>query len=208
MVETPDKINYKPLNNHYYAMRHGQSMANCAGIIVSHPDNGIKNYGLSSEGKQQVRQSLSLCTLEASTLVFCSDFKRTQETAGLVHEILGCHADIEMNTRLRERNFGQLELGSDQRYPEIWRADLMDVNHNLHRVESVGSVLKRATQVIDDLEQRFKNETCLLVAHGDILQILQTAFYQLPASQHRDLPHLNTAEIRLLNRQISDAQIN
>eukprot|EP01046_Picozoa_sp_COSAG06_P119039 COSAG06_NODE_66267_length_254_cov_2.548387_1_plen_58_part_01 len=40
------------------------------------------------------------------------------------------------------------------------------------------------------------------VAHGDILQILQTAFEQdpdIPPSLHRTLPHLENAAPRLLN---------
>jgi hypothetical protein len=42
------------------------------------------------------------------------------------------------------------------------------------------------------------------VAHGDILQILQTAFEQdpdIPPSLHRTLPHLENAAPRLLNHR-------
>ena len=39
----------------------------------------------------------------------------------------------------------------------------------------------------------------VLVAHGDVLQILQTAFEELAPGQHRSLPHLPNAELRLLN---------
>ena len=38
-------LNIDRLNNRYFAMRHGHSMANHQGIIVSHPDNGRDNYG-------------------------------------------------------------------------------------------------------------------------------------------------------------------
>ena len=45
---------------------------------------------------------------------------------------------------------------------------------------------------------RFADTTVLLVSHGDALQILQTAFHRMDASRHRQLDHLDTAEIRLL----------
>jgi len=53
-------------------------------------------------------------------------------------------------------------------------------------------------QLVLDCEGHLNGETCLLIAHGDILQILQTVFYGLPAARHRELPHLETAEVRLL----------
>ena len=43
-----------PLKNRYFAMRHGQSEANAAGIIVSDPANGCPRYGLTPLGRQQV----------------------------------------------------------------------------------------------------------------------------------------------------------
>ncbi len=48
-------------------------------------------------------------------------------------------------------------------------------------------------------EQVAKNETILLVSHGDILQILQTAFAGIRSGLHRTLPHLETAQLKRLN---------
>jgi hypothetical protein len=39
----------------------------------------------------------------------------------------------------------------------------------------------------------------ILVAHGDVLQILQTAFEGVDPREHRSLPHLPNAELRWLN---------
>jgi hypothetical protein len=54
------------------------------------------------------------------------------------------------------------------------------------------------TELIVGLEQRFVDTILLLVSHGDALQILQTAFAGRDASEHRQLQHLQTAEIRPL----------
>lgn len=42
------------LHNTYLIVRHGQSEANVEGIVVSKPENGCGNYGLTSTGREQV----------------------------------------------------------------------------------------------------------------------------------------------------------
>jgi len=189
------------LKNQYYVMRHGQSLANIAGLIVSHSDNGLNDYGLSDEGRQQVIKGIATSNLNANTHVFSSDFKRARETAEIVHQQLNCKHENIFDERLRERYFGDFELGPDRLYPEIWAMDKSDHGHAEHNVETVQSVAKRALAVVFDFEKHFDNEVCLIIAHGDILQILQTAFYNLPAHRHRELPHLETAEVRSLQPQ-------
>ncbi len=181
-------------------MRHGQSLANTAGLIVSHPENGVNNYGLSDKGRQQVEAGINDGALPATIRLFSSDFMRALETADIVHQRLGCIQPVTFDKRLRERHFGELELGPDTRYPEIWALDQHYPDHCEHGVESVNSVIQRASTVILEYEEKFQSETCLLVAHGDILQILQTAFSGIPATHHRQLPHLETAEIRELKQ--------
>ena len=58
--------------------------------------------------------------------------------------------------------------------------------------------MRRATEVVWSLESYYDDQTFLLVAHGDTLQILLTAFKKYPASRQRELKHLETAEIRPL----------
>lgn len=176
-------------------MRHGQSLANKAGLIVSHPQNGLNDYGLSDKGRQQVEAGIIDSALPATTHIVSSDFKRALETAEIAHQMLNCHHQIEFDMRLRERHFGDLELGPDNRYPEVWAFDRHSANHQEYGVESVSSVIQRACAVVLDCEKNFNKETCLLIAHGDILQILQTVFYGLAPNRHRELAHLETAEI-------------
>jgi broad specificity phosphatase PhoE len=59
-------------------------------------------------------------------------------------------------------------------------------------------VRRRGLDVIEKLERQFDNEVILLVSHGDMLQILLTAFFEIPAEQHRSLPHHKQAEIKSL----------
>jgi glucosyl-3-phosphoglycerate phosphatase len=186
------------LSNNYYAMRHGQSKANVEGIIVSHPENGVKDrYGLTDLGKEQVRISAERSSLGTDTLIFCSDFSRAAQTANIVQKALNC-APPQPTILLRERFFGDLEMQDNANYQKVWDKDKQDPGHTEHGVESVNSVLDRATKLIAELEQTYKDKDILLISHGDCLQILQTGFQKVSSSAHRELEHLKTAEIRQL----------
>ena len=119
---------------------------------------------------------------------------------------LGCRTQIETDVRLRERNFGELELGPDTAYQSVWQQDELDPEGNFRAGESANQVMARVSALILELEQRHANATLLLVSHGDALQILQTAFARRDASEHRQLQHLQTAEIRLPTRIDPDAR--
>ena len=196
-----DLIRLPVLRNNYYVMRHGQSLANTAGIIVSDPQNGIDNYGLSELGREQVKSSIDRSLLQPDTCIVSSDFKRARETAEIVQQNMIHECPIWFEQKLRERNFGKLELGPDTRYVEVWENDRQDTETNSFDAESVHSVARRAAEVVIEFEKRLQEKSCLLIAHGDILQILQTVFSGISATLHRELPHLETAEIRLLKIQ-------
>jgi len=189
------------LKNRYFALRHGKSEANLLGIILSNPAEGVPKYGLTDEGKAQVRASaeraLADGLLGAETIIISSDFKRAIETARITQEVLGA-APIQLTDRLRERSFGFHEGKSNERYQLVWNDDAKDPTHTVESVESVESVLERATSLILEQEEQFEGKTFLLVSHGDTLQILQTAFAGVSGAKHRSLPHLETAEIREL----------
>ena len=190
-------------NNHYFVMRHGQSLANIKGLIVSKPENGTVAYGLSDKGKEQVRKSLVSdewlnLKLDSAVRIISSDFKRAHETATIVSSKLKTTCKVLTDSRLRERDFGDFELQSDVNYQKTWAADAVSSAHTNNSVESADAVMQRTTLLIIDLEKKYSAETFLLVAHGDTLQILQTAFAKQAASKQRELNHLETAEIREL----------
>lgn len=190
------------LKNTYFALRHGESMANVEGLIVSTPENGVPKYGLSDEGRAQVTKSVTSAKanneLDASTRIVSSDFKRAHESAEIALQILASKVAIELNARLRERDFGDFELMDNTHYQIVWDNDAVDSSHTIDNAESADSVMQRATELIISLEKKYQGETFLLVAHGDTIQILQTAFKQYPASKQREMVHLETAEIRKL----------
>lgn len=191
----------KTLSNRYFVIRHGKSEANAQEIILSHPDEGTTAFGLVDEGREQVRSSVEKAkaqgVLDSSTIVISSDFTRCRETAEIAREILGA-GPVQLTPKLRERYFGNYERQSNENYQKVWDIDKDDHHHKEENVESAMEVQDRVTSLITELEQKYSGQKILLSSHGDALQILQTGFEKVPAAKHRDLPHLNTAEIREL----------
>lgn len=190
-----------PLKNTYVLMRHGRSIANDEGIIISDPKKGISGYGLSTTGKEEAlnasKDAKEMNTLDSGVIIFSSDFARTRETAEIVANTLEAAAPT-LTPKLRERFFGEWDGKENSNYEKIWSNDEQDSNHTASGVESVSDVLDRATELIEELERTYTGKTILLVSHGDTLQILQTAFANTEPSAHREINHLHTAEIRTL----------
>ena len=181
-------------------MRHGQSLANLQQVIVSHPQNGVDAYGLSEHGMMQARESVQACSrFNSNLLIVSSDFRRARETAEIAHEFLGSTNSLQLDQRLRERNFGEWELTPDSAYPLIWARDEVNPENDERGVESPNQVMARVTALVRDYEQKYAGATILLISHGDALQLLLTAFSKQDASEHRRQQHLETAEIRALS---------
>ena len=226
------------LRNEYYALRHGWSKANEAGIIVSRIDSGARlEYGAFSvwEGAFQVSRRWRTVGLHAveqtregqttsyraglhatgreqasaageafrdivgdrPVAILSSDFSRTFDTAKIVANAVD--ADVEAEPALRERDFGDFELGPNTAYEAVWEQDAIDATHTAWGVEAATAVLSRAAGAVRRVEETAREgHAVLLVSHGDCLQILQTAFAGVDVAAHRSLPHLETCELRRL----------
>ncbi|WP_372806282.1 histidine phosphatase family protein [Pontiella sp.] len=189
----------KPLKNRYYAFRHGESLANVEGIIVSDPAVGTVKYGLSENGRHQVRESISSAgEFDSDALIVSSDFKRTAETAEIIREVLGA-APVVFDTRLRERFFGAWEGASHENYSLAWKKDAYDPDRVFNGAESTNSVRERMWAVVEAMEEAHSGRQIILVSHGDPLMLLNTAFEGMDSRSHRSLPYFKTAGWRRLN---------
>jgi probable phosphoglycerate mutase len=186
--------------NSYLIMRHGESVANAKGVIVSDPAIGCKDFGLTQQGSEQVVASVLAHTGEAITKIICSDFLRARQTAELIAQSLNLPSP-QQDTGLRERFFGSWEGKSDEHLQGIYQRDEITEKQVDDGVESTEAILQRGIKVLERLEHRHQGHVILLVSHGDILQILRTAFVGKPPRQHRSLPHHETGEIRWLVSQ-------
>lgn len=196
------------LNNTYIAIRHGQSEANIARIHSGNQDCGALSYGLTPEGKEQIRNAVSSMKAFVDTddvVLISSAFLRTQESAAIVQEVLGIDS-VMIDRRIGERGAGSLE--GYQSTPEEKRAfggyirgrDAEDDFNLTLGLESPAMVMARVTACIKDLEDRYSGKTIILVSHHDTLKILRTAFLKERPGSYHQLEKLSNAGVIHLNR--------
>ncbi len=185
------------MQNRYFLMRHGESQANKADLIISDPQVGCKLYGLTTRGREQVRDSVKASGLPAQTKIVSSDFKRAKDTAKIARETLGA-AEVLIEPGLRERYFGKLDGHSGQRYEEVWAVDKVELANTPFGAESPLYLARRLQKTMTKLEQRFQNQTVLLVSHGDPLRFLQILMADRSLKEHATIAFFKPAEIRPL----------
>ncbi len=185
--------------NTYLLMRHGTSIANEEGIIISNTLDGVSMFGLTDVGKKEVVKSAQSALenelLNKDVVIFSSDFLRARETAEITSKVLGVNSII-FTKKLRERFFGNFDKTNNSNYDNVWNKDVINENQTADGVESVASVLYRVTELIKYLENNYEHKKILLVSHGDTLQILQSMFTNTNPSKHRSLKSIHPAEIR------------
>ncbi|XP_004140403.1 uncharacterized protein LOC101220672 isoform X1 [Cucumis sativus] len=174
------------LRNRYWILRHGKSIPNEKGLIVSSTENGIlPEYQLAPEGVEQARlagvqflKELKENSILLENVRICySPFSRTIHTAKVAASVLNLPFEgpqCKMIENLRERYFGpSFELLSHDKYEEIWALDEEDAFKRPEGGESVEDVASRLAKAILEIESLFQGCAILVVSHGDPLQIVQ-----------------------------------
>ncbi|KAK9051888.1 hypothetical protein SSX86_028516 [Deinandra increscens subsp. villosa] len=176
------------MGNRYWVLRHGKSIPNETGVIVSSMENGkLEKYKLASEGVNQAQLAGELFLKELqengipleNVRICYSPFSRTTHTAEVVASVLNLSLggpQCKVYEDIRERYFGpSFELQSHDKYSEIWDLDEKDPFMKPEEGgESVADVVSRLTSALVQIESEFQGCAILIVSHGDPLQILQT----------------------------------
>lgn len=192
-LKSEEVMEYK---NRYYLLRHGNSLANKKNLIVSNLDIGVKEYGLSDEGREAVIQNSQ--NISKKNYIFVSSpFKRAKETAILTAERFGI-SNIEYSNNLSERYFGLFDMKDSLNYNTVWKEDLIDPGHKIWKNESVEEVAERTGAVIKELEIKYNNRDIIIVSHGDSLQILECVIKGIAPKFHRSLVPLEQGEFRVI----------
>jgi len=119
----------KELKNRYFIIRHGESKANIAEIILSHSEHGTyEDFTLTQKGEEQVRDSAKKAKMEgfldSKTIIYSSPFSRCKRTAEIAKEVLDVKDKIHFDGRLRERYFGDFERTHSGNYQKVWDIDV------------------------------------------------------------------------------------
>ena len=191
----PKILNPKSL----WLVRHGESTANIARLraeteklLTIDFDEREMDVPLSPVG---VEQSIAvgkgfLAQTEKPSIIFCSPFVRTSETARLIAENAGLsHIQIIHDERLREREFGIFDrlttTGAMQKYAEEMakREKLGKFYYRPAGGESWADVALRARSFLHDLRFDYAGEQVLIVTHEVVILVLRYILERLSEAQ-------------------------
>lgn len=174
------------LKNHYIVLRHGNSVANVKGLIMSQPNK--EQDGITSEGEDQIRLAAYVARnsgIQIDTII-TSPLKRCTDSASNFAQAYGFYGEIITRNELRERDFGIFDGRSSINYRTVYSADKDSPRGSAaYRAETPKDVLKRVTSLITEIEETDKGKTILLVTHADVGEITQASLHGLPPETHR-----------------------
>lgn len=165
--------------------RHGETIENIQNMI-----QGQSEGTLSEEGKKQIQKLAQRLKNEKIDFVYSSDLIRAKETA---KAIIQFHPKISIifDTRLRERNFGK--------YEKTMQSSELDWNNLPKDIESNDELYKRAKLFFDEIYDKHKDDTVLLVMHGGILRFYLTLLHNKPASEFIQFTKVNNTSLSIFD---------
>jgi broad specificity phosphatase PhoE len=143
-----------------YFIRHGQTESNIKKVWTGQTD-----VPLSKIGQQQCKDLVPFFNKIKIDVIYSSPFSRAKITAtplALNHEL-----KIRIDKRLKERNFGELELkptiDKDMFTMFDWQLN-SDLQHGVERIQDM--YFQRIKPFIEEILIKHKNETIVVVAHS------------------------------------------
>ena len=126
----------------------------------------------------------SVGDLSEKMVIISSDFKRTMETAEIVHNHFKPKTPLQTETALRERGFGDLHFKPVKgNLSLVLQQDLEDPSQGLARGESVMEMVVRVTRVLQKLDEEYSDKIIVLVSHGDPLQVFWAICKGVPPNE-------------------------
>lgn len=160
-----------------YLVRHGETQLNQKGCYYGWTDCGLSEKGV--QEAQCLGKSFERIKYDA---IISSDLKRAFETAEILNTKKG---PILEDKRLRELNFGLWEGLNHEQLQELykeqwdrWTADW--INTAPTEGESFLELYQRVTECMEELLNKYKDQTIVVVSHKGVLQIITTVLLKLP----------------------------
>ena len=209
------------LKHCYVCIRHGESKANVAGLIISDNKNGCNGYGLTMLGNEQsikcgkqLNQFIQSNNFNINNCyIYYSDFMRTKETAHNISDVIFSkykdnyafkNKHYNENILLRERYFGNFNNTTSKNYELVWKQDIIDgCSNNSNNIESTEMVVNRLKKFLSFVETNdniLEGSLIILVTHGDVCTLLQSIFEGISHKlHHKQCSPVNNCEIRDLS---------
>jgi len=141
-----------------FVIRHGQVPSNVEGIISGWNDEELTDKGISQAN--QIRNQLQNIQFD---VVYSSPIRRAKQTAMIVAP----QNEILYDSRLAERDPGTL-LGQSRKNIDKSSWNSLDTERTPEGAETLAAGLKRVKDIMDEINEKYKNKTVLIVTHNFI----------------------------------------
>ncbi len=131
-------------------------------------------------------------------VIIASDLKRTFETAEIIHSHLKVKAPLRKEPLLRERGFGEFNLGPwRETLSRLLEQDKVNPTQSLCGCETLSEIVLRVTKVLKTIEEEYSDKIVMIVSHGDPLQVLWAICNGVSPNNRYDIyEHFYNCEIR------------
>lgn len=187
------KARTRTSGNTYFVMRHGEAKNNAGGFVNSHVEDSCV---LTEAGAEQVQKRADELKSKGVTRIFASPFTRTRQSAEIIAASLGIDPQtIVFDERLRELDFGTLDGGAYDDFLAYEAEYMHTYDARLPEGESYLDAKRRFGAFLYELEERYVNETILIVSHGIATETLLAVVEG--ADQKRAKEIIDTSDIGL-----------
>lgn len=193
-------------NNHFYIMRHGQTVYQTVKNDFVYPwKESVSAPGLTEVGKESIRKVLPEVRKLSIDMICASDFRRTRETAEIVAGEIGLrNEDLTLTPKLRDINLGKYNGGPRKDFYKDLPDFLIDFKQRPDGGETLGEVRERVVSFLEELDATYKDRRILIVSHGEPLWLLEGAINGTRESDMVDKDkikrnYIQPGELRKLN---------
>ena len=182
-----------------YLARHGQDRDNVNGILNGRRDEPLTDLGVSQA--QRLAAHIKDTGLSFDR-VYASPLQRAYRTAEIVADVLGLEKPVK-EPDLIEREFGVMTGIPVNKIMEMCSPDVLStgrINYFIlaEGAETFPELIERAKRLLEKLKTHEEGKI-LLVAHGDIGQMIYAAYYDLGWRAVLQLFHFNNSDLLLLS---------
>ncbi len=148
-----------------YLVRHGKTEYNVKNLYQGRTDIELNLFGRSESFK--LRDELKDVKFD---FVYSSPLKRAVESA----EIIAPYVNVEVDSRIIERNLGDYEGTSfnDDNGNIDEKFDDLNLNTKEKNVEGISDLFNRVTNFIEEIRQKHKGKNVLIVTHNGAINVI------------------------------------
>lgn len=173
-------------------VRHGEAEFNVKNILHGHSESPLTKKGI-----MQAKLVAKRLQSEKIHHVYASPNTRAKDTA----EAIAKHHNIALNIKdtLRERNLGVLD---GQSKSILLDPEMFHIYHHGGRnsgVESRAEATERAKVFLDELKNKHKDETILIVSHGGFGRAFLSAVLKVSYKEAKEWDALHNSSVTIVD---------